>query len=77
MGRYHLELKPSAKKEIQNHYKSGNKATIKKLRKILSELEVHPETGEGKPEQLKYELAGKEYGKRDCAGLYCEGVGED
>ena len=34
-------------------YKSGNKGAIKKIESLLSELEEHPTTGTGKPEQLK------------------------
>lgn len=29
-----------------------------KLKKILDELETHPETGAGKPEKLRHELSG-------------------
>ena len=38
--------------------KSGDKASIKKAALIISELYEHPETGTGKPERLKFELAG-------------------
>lgn len=43
---------------MAKHYLSGNKATIKKIEKILIELENHPETGEGQPERLRYNLQG-------------------
>jgi len=58
MGQFRVEVKPEAKKDLARHYHSGNKATIKKIEKILVELELHPETGEGQPERLKYELQG-------------------
>ena len=68
MGKYSIELSKQARKELQAHYKSGNKATIKRIEVIFSELEEHPFTGSGKPEQLKYELSGywsRELNKKD------------
>ncbi|NBX80425.1 MAG: Txe/YoeB family addiction module toxin [Flavobacteriales bacterium] len=32
---------------------------MKKIEVILKELEIHPFSGTGQPEQLKYELTGK------------------
>ncbi len=58
MLKYRLRYKASAEKQIEKHIKSGNKAVINKINKILKELEEHPEIGTGKPEQLKYELSG-------------------
>lgn len=58
MGKFIIELTEKAKKDIAKHKKSGTKATKTKLQKILKELQEHPYTGEGKPEQLKYELSG-------------------
>ncbi len=58
MSKYLLDFTELAKKEISKHKKSGNQASIKKLKKILEELKIHPETGVGKPEQLKYNLSG-------------------
>ncbi|RKR83264.1 toxin YoeB [Mucilaginibacter gracilis] len=40
------------------HFKAGDRATIKKIEKILIELTESPYTGIGKPEALKYELSG-------------------
>ena len=45
-----------AQEHFQKIKKSGNKASLKKLNKILAELEEHPKTGIGNPEQLKYNL---------------------
>ena len=49
-------------KPAQDHFqkilKSGDKASLKKLNIILEELEIHPQTGTGNPEQLKYNLSG-------------------
>lgn len=38
MGRYTIEVLSRAKKELQLHYKSGNKTTIKRIERIFSEL---------------------------------------
>ena len=53
---YHLEFSKQANNDITFHKKSGNKAVLKKLLVLLEELTEHPFTGNGKPEQLKYEL---------------------
>ena len=58
MGKFRLEITDFAKKQITQHYKSGDKATLNKLNKILLELTNHPFEGVGNPEQLKYNLAG-------------------
>ncbi|GGH22252.1 Txe/YoeB family addiction module toxin [Sphingobacterium alkalisoli] len=58
MGRYSLDIEKKAKKQLADVYRSGNKADIKKIEIIIAELEEHPETGTGNPEQLKYELSG-------------------
>lgn len=38
--------------------KSGNKAIQKKISELMDDIVKHPETGLGKPEQLKYEMSG-------------------
>jgi toxin YoeB len=58
MGKYYVEIEPSAKKEIITHKKSGDKSTIKKLEKILIELTESPFKGTGNPEALKHKLNG-------------------
>lgn len=58
MGQYFVDFEPKAKEEIKAHIKSGNKANIKKLEKILIELTQNPFEGIGNPEPLKYELSG-------------------
>ena len=58
MGKYIVEVKPHAQKQIKFHIKSGNQAVIRKIKKILIELSENPYEGEGKPEELKYELLG-------------------
>jgi toxin YoeB len=42
MGKFRIEVEPSAQVEIQFHLKSGNKAIIKKLEKIFIELAETP-----------------------------------
>ena len=58
MGKFRLEVMEEAQKDISKHLKVGNKSVVKKLSKILLELTVHPYTGEGQPEELKYNLKG-------------------
>ena len=58
MGKYQVIIKATAEKDLSKHKKSGNKASIKKILKILNELKEHPYTGTGNPEELKYELSG-------------------
>jgi toxin YoeB len=55
---YHLEVTDKALEDISFHKKAGNKPIIKKLFKLFEELTEHPFSGTGKPEPLKYELAG-------------------
>jgi toxin YoeB len=55
---YTLEFSKTALSDIKKHKKSGDKATLKKIEKLLNELMEHPETGTGQPEQLKHNLAG-------------------
>lgn len=55
---YHLDFSKQALKDIDFHKKSGNKTITNKLLVLLTELTEHPFTGTGKPEQLKYNLAG-------------------
>lgn len=56
MGKFRVTVTDEAKFDISKHFKSGNKATIKKIEQILKELELHPFSGQ--PEQLKHELHG-------------------
>jgi toxin YoeB len=58
MGKFRLEVEDLAKSDFDKIYKSGDKPTIKKLEKIILELENHPTTGIGNPEQLKHQLSG-------------------
>ena len=58
MGKYKISISWNAIKDICADLKSGNKARNKHIDRILSELEDHPETGIGNPEQLKHEYSG-------------------
>lgn len=58
MGKFRLEIEEVAKIHLTKHYKSGDKASIKKIEKILKELTESPYSGIGNPELLKHELAG-------------------
>jgi len=52
--RYEIFYSPEAEEDLRKHAKAGNKILLKKISKLLQELEEHPETGTGKPEKLKY-----------------------
>lgn len=58
MGKFRIEIKELAKKQIIQHYKSGDKKSVKNIEKILLELSETPFEGIGNPEPLKYELVG-------------------
>lgn len=55
---YKVVINKSADKNIQQIIKSGDKKSLKKVNQFLLELEQHPTTGSGNPEQLKHELSG-------------------
>lgn len=58
MGEFIVLLTEKAKLDIAKHKKSGNKANEKKIKSFLEELKIHPFSGSGQPEQLKFELQG-------------------
>ena len=58
---YRITLSEQARKEYLYFSQSGNKAILNKIRVLLEDIATHPYTGIGKPEPLKYELAGKKY----------------
>ncbi|GJM63605.1 Txe/YoeB family addiction module toxin [Persicobacter diffluens] len=55
---YTLEFSKTALADIEKHKKSGDKALLKKIAKLLNELLEHPTTGTGQPEKLKHHLQG-------------------
>ena len=50
--------KDKALSDIKDWKKSGNIQVQKKITELIADILQHPETGIGKPEQLKYELSG-------------------
>ncbi len=48
---------PKAEKDLENWVKAGNKSILKKITALIKDIQSHPFTGIGKPEQLKYELS--------------------
>lgn len=58
MGEYIIVLEARAEKDLTRHYKAGNKTTINRINQIYEELKIHPKTGIGNPEALKYEFTG-------------------
>ena len=58
MGKFRIEIAKNAKQDFDKIYKSGHKASIRKLETIVGELAEHPFTGTGNPEQLRHRLAG-------------------
>lgn len=54
-----IKLLEQAKADLEYWKKTGNKAIMNKITALLKDIVEHPYTGIGKPEALKYELAGK------------------
>ena len=53
-----INFKDTALEDIAYFKKSGNKQIQKKITELIADIMLHPETGLGKPEQLKHEFAG-------------------
>lgn len=58
MGKFRIKIEELAETQIKKHIKSGNKVLLKKLEKILIELQETPYSGIGNPEALKNNLSG-------------------
>lgn len=56
---YKITLSEQARKDYLYFSQSGNKAILNKIASLLEDISKHPYIGTGKPEALKYELAGK------------------
>ena len=54
-----IKLLEQAIADLEYWKKTGNKAIMKKISALLKDISEHPYTGIGKPEALRYELAGK------------------
>lgn len=55
---YQIAFSKKSKQDIELLKKTGDKIALKKLDVLLSELRMHPKTGTGQPEQLKFGLVG-------------------
>lgn len=53
-----LEFSNQAELDVEYLKRTGNKAVLKKLLVLFSELIIHPFEGAGKPEALKHHLSG-------------------
>ena len=54
-----IVLLEQAQKDRDYWKESGNKAIMNRITALLKDIVEHPYTGIGKPEPLKYDLAGK------------------
>ncbi len=52
-------LLEQAQKDVAYWKQSGNKAVMNKITALLKDMQLHPYSGIGKPEALKYGLQGK------------------
>jgi toxin YoeB len=52
MGKYTIEISSRARKELQVHFNSGNKSSIRKIEQIFIELSETPFEGTGSPVPL-------------------------
>lgn len=56
---YKLEFSKKANANIARLKRSGDAQAVKKLIALLKEVEVHPKTGTGQPEKLKYQSSNR------------------
>ena len=54
MKQYAIIFTPEAEADLLKLRKAGDKQSLKKIAKFIEELKVHPKTGTGHPEQMKY-----------------------
>ena len=55
---YTLNFSDVSLEDLAIHDKAGNRATIKRIDRVLKELEKTPFVGVGNPHQLKHDYAG-------------------
>ena len=53
----------TADEDVARWKKSGQKTVMNRISKLLADMQEHPVTGIGKPEALRFDLAGK-YSRR-------------
>ena len=56
---YKIEFTEVADEDKEAWKKSGQKILMNRITRLLKDIEEPPKTGIGKPEALKYDLAGK------------------
>lgn len=56
--RYTILFEKRALDDVLKLKKSGSRADLKKVESILEDLQIHPRSGTGNPEQLKHQLSG-------------------
>ncbi len=56
---YKIAFTERAQKDYAYFMQSGNKAILNKIESLLEDIAEHPYTGIGKPEPLRYDLAGR------------------
>ena len=56
--RYSIIINKLADSHLKRIEKSGDKTSLRKVKQIFEELELHPTTGTGSPELLKHNLTG-------------------
>ena len=56
---YQIVLTKTAIEHYNAFLKSGNVKIINKIKILLADIALHPYTGIGKPEALRYSLSGK------------------
>ena len=54
-----IKLLKQAQADLEYWKRSGNTVIMKRITTLLKDIAKHPYTGIGKPEQLKFNLAGK------------------
>jgi toxin YoeB len=52
-----ITFSPEALEDYE-YFKKSNPAVVNRIKLLLSDMRLHPCTGIGKPERLKYELSG-------------------
>lgn len=55
---YEIDFSDTAKEHLKVLKKTGDRSIMKKIFKLIEDIEKHPFEGIGKPEALKYELSG-------------------
>jgi len=52
--KYSVEYELVALKQLKKLEKSGRKVDINRVSRFIEEIKIHPKTGTGHPEQMKY-----------------------